>query len=186
MIVLAQLGIVLMPSYLHNTDTRQQILAYVPRQRSHHSYLNVREMHAIALTLCGDLFCSSISPSELNRNTLNARCNLIWPSAPTRWQSRFEPYPSDRSCSSTRMQFSSRAASCSCCASLVATPRRCCSTTRRSPMPQLLVMPFVSIAAAAGNRWQWRRKPPNKRRVCWTNMVCGGRVDCVCGLQCIW
>lgn len=53
-----------------------------------------------------------MSPFELNRKTLKARCNLIWPSSLTRWQSRLEHWPIARSQSSTRMQFSANAVSC--------------------------------------------------------------------------
>lgn len=63
-------------------------------------------------TLCDDRFWISMSPFELNRKTLKARCNLIWPSSLTRWQSRLEHWPIARSKSSTRMQFSANAVSC--------------------------------------------------------------------------
>lgn len=63
-------------------------------------------------TFCDARFCINISPCELNKNTLNARCNLTSPSTLTRWQSRFVDWPIGRSYSSTRIQFSSSAISC--------------------------------------------------------------------------
>lgn len=65
-----------------------------------------------ALTLCDERFWISISPLELNRNTLKARCNLMRPFSSTRWQSRLLVWPIARSNSSTRMQFSANAVSC--------------------------------------------------------------------------
>lgn len=66
-----------------------------------------------------------MSPCELNRNTLNARCNLISPSGPTRWQSRFVDWPSVRSNSSTSIQFSSNAISCKFFVSNLVADTRC-------------------------------------------------------------
>lgn len=94
--------------------------------------------HCAHFTLCSERFCTNIWPSVLNRNTLNARCNLMFPSGPTRWQSLLDNDPNDliawthgliahrqytvnhyRSFSSTKIQFSlSSASSCSCWDSL--------------------------------------------------------------------
>lgn len=75
------------------------------------SFVHVDELIVIR-TFCDARFWINISPCELNRNTLNARCNFMSPSAPTRWQSRFVDWPNGRSNSSTSMQFSSSAISC--------------------------------------------------------------------------
>lgn len=69
------------------------------------------------VTLCDDRFWINMSPFELNKNTLNARCNLMWPFWSTRWQSRLDDCPIARSNSSTRIQFSANAVSCKCFAS---------------------------------------------------------------------
>lgn len=63
-------------------------------------------------TLCDDRFWISMSPFELNKKTLKARCSLMCPSSLTRWQSRLLDWPIARSNSSTRMQFSANAVSC--------------------------------------------------------------------------
>lgn len=74
--------------------------------------LNKEEENQQYQTLWGALLCTSISPLVLNRNTLKARWSLTCPSGLTRWQSRFDDNPNGRSFSSTKIQFSSKAASC--------------------------------------------------------------------------